>query len=375
MLHHSSSRHVIAALRQAPLPPPYRTIASSFARFRTTPSKFQPIDPSHPLPDHTAKNSSPVTSNSIRYVPLLFASVFALGLGFYTVQIYLAASKPCTNPRVAELSEQQDVAQRYDYTAASFDSEVGFSEILMLIFRKRKQLAEQCTGHVLEASCGTGRNLGYFDVKKDGKVESLTFVDLSPAMVEVCRKKWDALYGSQKQRQRLRPDLVVRFMPGSALDPMPMAPNGRKYNTIIQTMGLCSTASPVELLENMVKHLDTSDPHSRIFLLEHGRSYLPWVNNILDSSAEKHAERHGCWFNREIGQLVYQAAKNTGMEVVRERRYHFGTTWLFELKPSEKTVEAAQRDAPTKVETPETSTTKKREDGTEAGWLTRFGIR
>lgn len=371
MLRSSSYRHVIAALRLTPSPQ-CRTISYSFARCRTAPSKPEPIDPSQPLPDHDSKASSPATSKPKSPVPLFFASIFALGLGFYTVQIYLAARKPCTNPRVAELSEQKDVAQRYEYTAANFDSEVGFSEILMLIFRKRKQLAAQCTGHVLEVSCGTGRNLGYFDVKKDGKVQSLTLVDLSPAMIEVCRKKWDALYGSQKQRQRLRPDLVVRFMPGSALEPMPMAPNGRKYDTILQTMGLCSTPSPVELLENMVKHLDTSNPNSRIFLLEHGRSYLPWLNNVLDSSAEKHAELHGCWFNREIGQLVYQAAKNTGMEVVRERRHHFGTTWLFELKPSDKTVAAAQRGGPITDETP---TSKIPEAGSDAGWLSWLGLK
>ena len=84
----------------------------------------------------------------------------------------------------------------------------------------------------------------------------------------------------------------------------------------------------------MIKHLDTSNPDARILLLEHGRSYRSWLNNILDNSAEKHAEMHGCWFNRDIGELVRDVAAKTSFEVEGERRRHFGTTWVFELKPS-----------------------------------------
>ncbi|KAF2167874.1 hypothetical protein M409DRAFT_65939 [Zasmidium cellare ATCC 36951] len=261
------------------------------------------------------------------------ALVFATALGLYSVQLYNAATRPCTNPAVRDLAAQKDVSGQYDNTADGFDNEVGISETLMRINNTRKELARKCTGHVLEVSCGTGRNLGYFDIGKKGNVDSLTFVDLSPQMIEVCKKKWDVLFG--KKQHKLKPGLVVRFLPGSAVGQMPLAPTDppRKYDTIIQTMGICSTPTPVELLTNMFQYLDVDNPEARVYLLEHGRSYLDWMNNILDTSAEKHAERHGCWFNRDIGAIVEDAAKQTGMEVVRERRYHFGTTWVFELKP------------------------------------------
>jgi len=187
-------------------------------------------------------------------------------------------------------------------------------------------------------------------------------------MIEVCKKKWQILAGGKKDK--LKPGLIARFLPGSAVDAMPLAPTSptpRKYDSIIQTMGLCSTPTPVALLENLAEHLDTSSDDARIFLLEHGRSYLGWMNNILDGSAQKHAEIHGCWFNRDIGAMVAEVAEATGLEVVRERRYHFGTTWLFELKPKPgfvrkpKLVEAAgveeQRDA----------------RGEAAGWLGWWG--
>ena len=98
-------------------------------------------------------------------------------------------------------------------------------------------------------------------------------------------------------------------------------------------MGLCSTPTPHQLLLNLSAHLDHSNPDSRILLLEHGRSSYDWLNNILDNSAAKHAEIHGCWYNRDVGEMVQGAAEQSGLEVVEVWRKHFGTTWVFELRP------------------------------------------
>lgn len=266
------------------------------------------------------------------------APAFALAMvttgiiAFYGGQLVVGASRAPQHTITTDVAQQKDVSSRYDYTAQSFDADIGLSELLMGVNRLRKRLARQCTGNVLEVSCGTGRNLGYYDLSRSGKVESLTFVDLSPGMIEICRKKWDIFVG--KNQKRLREGLSVRFLTGNALQPMPLAPAARKYDTIIQTMGLCSTPSPVALLTNMAHYLDTDNPDARILLLEHGRSYYKWLNDrILDPSAQRHAEEHGCWWNRDIGALVEEVAEKSGLEVVRERRSHFGTTWLFELKP------------------------------------------
>ncbi|KAK4495675.1 hypothetical protein PRZ48_012943 [Zasmidium cellare] len=293
--------------------------------------KFQP-DSWQPSPEMVAgRVAKTEDKRNKRWQTIVI--IFGTGLGLYSYLLYNAAIKPCDNPAVKELSGQKDVSGQYDNTAGGFDSEVGISEWFMGINTTRKELARKCTGHVLEVSCGTGRNLGYFDLGKKGKVDSLTFVDLSPQMIEVCKKKWDALFGNKQKT--LKPTLVVRFLPGSAVGQMPLAPTDppRKYDTIIQTMGVCSTPTPVELLTNINQYLNVDNPDARVYLLEHGRSYKGWLNNILDSSAEKHAEKHGCWYNRDIGALVEEAAKQTGMEVVKERRYHWGTTWVFELKP------------------------------------------
>ncbi|KAK4619509.1 hypothetical protein CLAFUW4_11458 [Fulvia fulva] len=284
-------------------------------------------------PPGSAPPAKPEKSQAIVWT---ISSLLAGGIAFYCANLYVAADQPCQNPAIKDVKEQKDVAGRYDYTADSFDSEVGLSEWLMGVNGIRKALLQTCTGHVLEVSCGTGRNLGYYDIGEHGRVDSLTFVDLSPQMVEVCRKKFDALFGNE--RMGLKSGLSIRFLPGSALGQMPLAPTDppKKYDTIIQTMGLCSTDKPVEIVANMMEHLDTANPEARILLLEHGRSYRDWLNNILDNSAEKHAEIHGCWFNRDIGALVEEAAGQVGLEVTRERRHHLGTTWVFELRPKQR---------------------------------------
>ncbi|KAK5169828.1 uncharacterized protein LTR77_005806 [Saxophila tyrrhenica] len=298
--------------------------------------------PTPPLQDSITTKDAPPNPYKSRALPWAFATLLAAGLGFYTTRLVIELRKPCINPEISLLTHQRDVSARYEDTADAFDSEVGISETLMGINSLRKELARKCQGHVLEASCGTGRNLGYFDVGPQGRVESLTFVDLSPRMVELCMKKWVILHGTEMPSANLKRGLKVRFRKGSVISSIPDVPvegeeeGKRGYDTILQTMGLCSTPEPVELLRSLAAHLDTGNPDARILLLEHGRGDREWVNRVLDNAAEKHAEIHGCWFNRDIGALVEEAAKGAGLEVVEGRRRHFGTTWVFELKAGER---------------------------------------
>ncbi|KAM0721073.1 hypothetical protein Q7P37_003359 [Cladosporium fusiforme] len=269
-------------------------------------------------------------------------SGLAVLLGCYSTMLAMSVYQAVEHrhPEIRCLDNQKDVASVYDETADNFDSEVGMSENLMGLLPIRKDLSNKCKGHVLEVSCGTGRNIGYYDIGHGSSIDSLTFNDLSKQMVDVCKKKWQTHY-PVSENKKVKPGLTVRFSTGSALDPMPLAPGGKKYDTIIQTMGICSTPSPHQLIRNMTQHLDMDNPDSRILLLEHGRAKYDWTNNIIDGSAQKHAELHGCWFNRDIGEIVHSVAAETGLEVVSEKRKHLGTTWIYELKPSGKKPVAA----------------------------------
>ena len=180
---------------------------------------------------------------------------------------------------------------------------------------KRRSLTKKATGHVLEASVGTGRNMDFYEVNEHLRA-SFTFVDQSPEMINVARKKFDKLY--PKYRKAI-------FRIQSAAEPMPTPPGG--FDTIMQTMGLCSTPNPVQLLRNFESLVNKE--RGQILLLEHGRSHYDWLNNILDHLAPLHADKHGCWWNRDILKIVQES----GLDIVTSKRYHFGTTYYLELRP------------------------------------------
>lgn len=121
----------------------------------------------------------------------------------------------------------------------------------------------------------------------------------------------------------------------------------RSFDTVVDTFGLCSFEDPVAALREMARVcrseevVEDEDERraaseggggggGRIFLLEHGRSAShAWLSNILDHFAAAHAERWGCYWNRDILALVREA----GLEVVEARTFHLGTTHWIVAKP------------------------------------------
>lgn len=282
-----------------------------------------------------------------------------MGVGLLSISTYcgyLYTSYRREAARAAELNVPADVSDRYNTTASTFDADVATSETLMRLGRKRADLVQQARGNVLEVSCGTGRNLGYYNFDSAAAAaaaattggggggggekgcRTVSFVDLSPQMVEVTRQKAREILDSKVlQRVAFRAcdagEVSTSVMPGLGASGegrgrgwMTMKP--RYFDTVVQTMGLCSMPDPVGTL----RHLGTiTEPREgRILLLEHGRSYYEWLNRVLDGLAPAHANRHGCWWNRDIGEIV----RASGLEVVEVKRWHLGTTWRVILRPS-----------------------------------------
>lgn len=280
-----------------------------------------------------------------------------MGIGMLTISTYcgfLYASYTREVNQSQSLTVPQDVSDRYNHTASTFDADVDMSEKLMRLGRKRHDLIQMARGNVLEVSCGTGRNLAYYDlsqVQGQGQGQgaergqgygqgqgqgllkgcrSVTFIDLSSQMVEVTRQKFERMYPRFVQRVSFAVADAGVVNPSVAAVAAAGAAKPRYFDTIVQTMGLCSMPDPVGTL----RHLGsiTEPQHGRILLLEHGRSYYDWLNRVLDNLAPAHADRHGCWWNRDIGKIV----RDSGLEVVEEKRWHFGTTWRYVLRPRPK---------------------------------------
>ncbi|KAI9044447.1 class I SAM-dependent methyltransferase [Aspergillus affinis] len=295
------------------------------------PGKKTPVAPSLP------KRANPHLSNlkpddEARMSPRVMTTLGVGVLGISAYCGYLFASYRREVAQAQSLDVPKDVSDRYNQTAGTFDADVEMSEKLMRMGSKRKGLVQRARGDVLEVSCGTGRNLEYYQLgERRGLDEkdrvglrgcrSVTFIDLSPQMVEIARRKFARLHPTFQ-------DVVFRAQ--DAADVARPSNQGKPayYDTVVQTMGLCSMPDPVGTL----RHLGTivEPQQGEILLLEHGRSHYDWLNRVLDNLAPAHADRHGCWWNRDIGQIV----RESGLEIVEEQRWHFGTTWKYVLKPA-----------------------------------------
>ena len=295
--------------------------------------------PRRPLPEPKAPKPKPNVLKH-RTIPIVLGGITLFALAGYCSYLYVTISRQLAEPVSKDPSAQADVSNRYNDIARNFDAEVDWMEKIMGMVKMRKKLAGLAEGDVLEVSIGTGRNLEYYDFNfgsGKGKVKSFTAIDKSGEMLEVAHEKFGKLYPGI---------LGVRWIVGDAAEPGKIPPppknanersgnkEGGKYDTVIQTMGLCSTEDPVALLKtlgNLVKN-----DEGRILLLEHGRGRWEWLNSLLDKTAEAHAHQFGCWWNRDLGKIV----EDSGLEVVKFSRKHGGTTSWIELKKP-RTVDAA----------------------------------
>lgn len=201
---------------------------------------------------------------------------------------------------------------------------------------------------------------------------SFTGLDISPPMLDLAltrirqvvphmedqvpKKPTFAALASGNEAVTLANDRI-RILKADAQVPLPTPPTStpQKYDTIIQTFGLCSVKDPVLLLSNMAAIVKPDT--GRIVLLEHGRSWWGLINGLLDRSAREHFERFGCWWNRDI-EVVVRAAERAvpGLEVLRLERPGWVTLGTHVL------VEMRVRDVPS----PAADKKKGREEASEA---------
>ncbi|KAJ5826968.1 hypothetical protein N7447_003731 [Penicillium robsamsonii] len=317
-----------------PKPSPKSSKPVAIKRRQATPPR-QPPTLQNTQPENP-KAETPKQGHGIPPRALTFLGISALTISTYCGYLYASYTREVSKAQTLDVP--RDVSDRYNTTAATFDADVEISEKAMGLGKKRRDLVRQAQGNVLEVSCGTGRNLPFYELGErrgtdsDGRAavlgcRSVTFVDLSPQMVAITKEKFEKLYPSFPA--------VFKVCDAGAVSPSDIQRSGMKkgepvyFDTIVQTMGLCSMPDPAATL----RHLGsvTEPKNGRILLLEHGRSYYDWLNQILDNLAPAHADRHGCWWNRDIGEIV----RESGLEIVEEKRWHLGTTWRYVLRPKQ----------------------------------------
>lgn len=225
----------------------------------------------------------------------------------------------------------------------------------------RRKIAERAGGTVLEVAMGGGRNLEHYnwdpltahaegiEQKNEGGITSFTGLDISADMLDVARRKLTkavppmsssapivkaSTMANNMGGQLSYLDGHLRLITGDAHNPIPPPQTTTKYDTVIQTFGLCSVSDPVAVIANLASAVKPET--GRIILLEHGKGWFGVVNGLLDRNAGKHFEKYGCWWNRDIQALVESAAKKTpGLEIIKVERpsvLQMGTLLWIELK-------------------------------------------
>ncbi|KAF2971690.1 hypothetical protein GQX73_g1800 [Xylaria multiplex] len=212
--------------------------------------------------------------------------------------------------------------------------------------------------------------------ENDGAVLSFTGVDISPGMLDITLQRMRGVVPhmtgqipkkpsfamlAAKHRDNEKPQgshVVsflsdrIRLLQSDVQSALPVPPTlsspsdtrpPTKYDTILQTFGLCSVKDPVALLSLMASSLQPNT--GRIILLEHGRSIWDFVNGLLDRGARAHHQRFGCWWNRDIEVIVNEAARRVpGLEILRVERPGWATAGTHVV------VELRMRDASTMSE-------------------------
>ena len=127
------------------------------------------------------------------------------------------------------------------------------------------------------------------------------------------------------------------------------------FDTVVDTFGLCCYRDPVAALQEMARVCKPGrtfmaptgseqptgsvattstarfdDGPGHVVLLEHGRGSSSEFNWYLDRWAARHAARWGCWWNRDVADLVRESGS---LEVILERSYFFGTLRVIVARP------------------------------------------
>lgn len=261
------------------------------------------------------------------------AGVVTFGAGVYAAVAYASPNKrPQTDIQHDEhlggyISLEQS-KKVHDHLAPKYDKLIDVDETVAGVHKMREVLGNASRGSVLEVAVGSGRNFLYYGPA----VTRITAIDYSHEMM--------------KQALAKAKCVPVQFIEGDVHTLSQLLPD-QKFDTIVDTFGLCSFENPVKVLQEMQK-VCKSD--GQILLLEHGRSSSGWMRAWMDRRALSHASNWACFYNRDIEKLVQES----GLIVDHLERRHLGTTYYIVARPGPEYTGVPTIDTSSSVSTTQT---------------------
>lgn len=199
---------------------------------------------------------------------------------------------------------KEEIRSKYDEFASWYDFIGIFSNIL--IGEYRKELLKYAYGKVLEVGVGTGANLKYYS--RGCKISG---IDLSAKMLRIAERK----------AKLLKKEVILKK--GDA-ENLPFKKG--KFDTIVDTLGLCTYPDPIRALKEMKR---TCKKNGKILILEHGISNRTFIANLQRKREFKHYQKIGCSLLRNHEE----SAKNAGLKIVRIERKLFGIIYVIVARP------------------------------------------
>jgi ubiquinone/menaquinone biosynthesis C-methylase UbiE len=195
------------------------------------------------------------------------------------------------------VSEETERLKRlWEREAPTYDRRMGFFE-RVLFGDGREWVCSRASGEVLEVAVGTGRNLPFHPEEV-----RLTAIDLSPAMLEIARKRADELGVDSDLREGDAQEL-----------PFPDA----SFDTVVCTLSLCNIPNDRRAIAQMKRVLR---PGGRLLLLDHVRaSSKVWlsVQRVLEPLSWRFSCDH--LLRRPLEHVLAE-----GFEIEQKERYKAG---------------------------------------------------
>jgi ubiquinone/menaquinone biosynthesis C-methylase UbiE len=188
------------------------------------------------------------------------------------------------------------VRRLYERSASRYDA--GMECFLeRLLARGRRRIGALASGRVLEVGIGSGATLPYYPA-----AVRLTGLDLSPAMLDLCRRRMAELGLAgvelvEHDAQRL---------------PFPDA----SFDTVVFTLCLCTIPDPQRAI---TEGLRVARPGARLLFLEHVRPRWP-----LSWLADAVSWLSGPLFEERFNRRTLASVERAGVEVVAVESWALG---------------------------------------------------
>ncbi|KAL9646423.1 hypothetical protein ABK040_006421 [Willaertia magna] len=204
----------------------------------------------------------------------------------------------------------QETSSIYNKISPSYDKKVEFDEWLTGVDKLRKKLMLNVYGDVLEIAAGSGRNIKEYERRKDN-INSLILSDNAVGMLKQAKEKFEKDFTKKD---------IIQY---KVVDAHQLPFKDNSFDCTIDTFGLCSFEDPVKVLKEMKR---VTKNGGRILLLEHGKSSkYQWLTDYLDAWSVDRAKKWGCWWNRDIEQIV----KDSGLTIVKKEIKQLGTCYYY----------------------------------------------